>query len=350
MPQNNFKIILNRSRAFGGYEQITSNADYQSWLEIDRLYSKTIIDCPDNGKIRIQIDWSSPLHAAEKDKMLFSLPKELFSKKVNDGPSHWNINLICNASVSYEGATPPSAPSYFGDKYLKKLLFEVFIIANISNPGSFNLYRSYLRVPNLDPNTSPFALTELELSEYMFETAWHDAQKSTWLNVETLSFDETFEWFKKHKILSSSIAERNIDKVIFALMHLARREFTEPEATIWAAAALEALYDSPSHGNSFQILNKRIIEFLSLDITNQKSLRKKLRAFYDERNKFAHGGGKVFHPLANEFEEDEYEKISENLLTINDFSSSLLISSIQQFIKKDIIGLKFQEVLTELKS
>lgn len=343
---NSFNIILNSSRAFGGYEELTSPSDLEVWIGISEIYSHIIVSTHPEEEIEISIDWSSAVSYATKCKELYSKSREDVMRILKSTPDFFEHAIICQANVQFKKYKYDLAPWAGGD-YLHQILYEIFLVANLSSPGCFNLYRSYIRVPSLDPEKEPLAQTELELSEYMFEMAWHDAKDAPWVKVGFIPFQEVIQWYRRLELGFRQVAHLNVEKVLFALLHLGRRSFLEPEATLWIASALEAIFDTP-HGNSFQFLHKRITNFLSLNEKQQGIMRKRLREFYDVRNSFAHGGGAVCHPIANECWDPEISKVSERIRDMNDFASMLLIGSMQELIRRNIVGIEFSEVMSNI--
>lgn len=345
MPSNvnSFNIILNRARAFGGFEELTSVADFDVWTGISETYSHIIISSPHHEDVKICVDWSPALAYASKKKKLYSQPREYVIKTLTENPNFFERTIVCPATVQFK-QTEDMAP-WQGDTYLHHMMYEIFLVANLSSPGCFNLYRSYIKVPSLDPEKDPFAQTELQLSEYLFEMAWHDAQETPWLKIGFLPFHEVSSWYQHLKLRFRQVAKSNIEKVLFALLHLGRRTYLEPEATLWIASALEAIYDPP-HGSSFQFLNKRISTLFGLNEKQQGIMKRGLREFYNVRNSFAHGGGVICHPIADESLDSEINEITSDVLSVNDFASAILLGTIQELIRKKVVEIKFDEVIS----
>ncbi|HSI21701.1 MAG TPA: hypothetical protein VK959_01650 [Methylophilaceae bacterium] len=343
--KNNFDIILNTSRSFGGYEEITSSADLATWQGIVKYYSQSDLTSS-HGKITIYIDWSPAETYARKLAELYSQPPDVISKTITENPNFFANKLVCQAMVEFE-ENSEHFRLWTGNDLLEHFLYELFLLANLATPGCFNLYRSYIRVPKLDPTKDVFAQTELELSEYLFESAWHEAQQSAWLKVGFQPFENVLEWYRRHNIGFRQVAKTNIERALFSLLHLSRREFFEPEATLWIASALEAVFDTP-HGSSFQYLNNRISNLLVLSDKEKAILKKKLREFYDIRNGFVHGGGVICHPLTNEAWDGEVDEVVMRIIQSNNFAVTILLSSVQELIRNNSVGFMFTETIKNI--
>ncbi|PLK49096.1 hypothetical protein C0V76_07795 [Uliginosibacterium sp. TH139] len=229
---------------------------------------------------------------------------------------------------------------------LHSVLIYLFLVANLATPGSFNLYRSFIRDTERDPTKDSLAQTDLELSEYVFENAWHEAQTYPWLKVGFLPFDQVAAWLESLNIKNKNVATTDLDRALFSLLYLGRASFMDPTAAMWIAAALEALFDTPS-GSSFSFLCARISALFSLKDPEAIDMKRRLRAFFDLRNAFAHGGARIHHILA-----DDRDKAVEGdigrLLEVTGFASAVLIAAIQELIRRDWKGMSFCEQIVPL--
>jgi len=344
---NIFSIILNHARSFGGYEELVSITDFETWIGISETYSHVVVTLRDEEQVKIRVDWSSAIAYATKLKELYLQSSEGVARTLNANPDFFEHTIVCPATVQFKPPHDKVQP-WYGDDYLRQLLYEIFLIANLSSPGCFNLYRSYIKVPSLDPEKDALAQTELQLSEYLFEEAWHATQDTPWLKVGFLPFHEVFHWYRRFGIELRQVAKTNVEKALFALLHLGRSSFLEPEATLWLASALEAVFDTP-HGSSFQFLHKRISKLLSLDEKQQGVMKNRLREFYNVRNSFAHGGGAICHPIANEYWDPEINKVSERTIEANNFACAILLGSIQELIRRNVAGIGFDEIISDIR-
>ena len=108
--------------------------------------------------------------------------------------------------------------------------------------------------------------------------------------------------------------------------------------------ALEALYEVPN-SLSKNYLTRRAQAFLSIAESQQKGFRRNLTRFYENRNKFAHGGMSIPHLLANEWLDPRAKESFRDLLIQRDFGARVVIATIQQMITRSITRIEFREQL-----
>jgi hypothetical protein len=337
-----WEIILNHSRSFGGYESLTSKNDAEVWTALASHYSHVERNDPTWGPYTIDINWSARVDYEQRYCARFQESNDLLKKTDR---FEFEFAHVCPAQINYERS---STSNNRGWSELQTLILDIYLVANLASPGSFNLYRSYLRDPSKDPAKDPLAQTDLELSEYVFETAWHEARTFEWLKVSFISFDIVKKWCEQLQLSDKSIATSDVERALFSLLHLGRASFMEPSAVLWIASALEALFDTPS-GNSFSVLCQRIGVLLGLSKDEMIELRRRMRQFYDIRNAFVHGGGRILHPLADD-RDTLVQKETSDLLSTTNFASAVLIGSIQELIRRDWQGITFQEQILPIRS
>lgn len=336
------EILLNHSRGFGGYEDETSRADLAVWERIAQTCSVSRGLSRRHGEYQINVNWDARVQYERRHRDLWSGT----TSEVGARLSTFDFERVhvCPASVTFK-KTPDS--SYIdGSHELHIFLVDLYLMANLSTPGSFNLYRSFIRNTELDPAKDVFAQTELQLSEYVFETAWHEAKEYPWLKVGFLPFDQVSIWLESIRLSGRNVATTDLERALFSLQHLGRASFLDPIAVMWLAAALEALFDTPS-GSSFSFLCKRISALLSLGEPEAAELRRCLRSFFDLRNAFIHGGGRIHHVLADDGDESVVKDVGD-LLDVTNFASAVLIGSIQELVRRGWRGITFREEVLPL--
>jgi Apea-like HEPN len=331
-----WQIVLNHSRSYGGYESLTSQKDLDVWRAIAASYSHVERTDRKWGPFTIDIDWSKRVDYARRYCALYQQSEDPLTALQG---FQFEQTHTCPASIRYK--SPSSAPSSLGWTELQAFLIDLFLIANLASPGSFNLYRSYIRDTSKDPAKDPLAQTDLDLSEHVFETAWHEARAFEWLKVGFIPFDTVAAWCEKLELNGKSAATTDVERTLFSLLHLGRASFMDPSAVLWLASALESLFDTPS-GSSFSFLCHRIALLLDLSKEELAELRRRMRQFYDIRNAFVHGGARILHPLADDRDAVVQAEVSDLLATTN-FAAGVLIGSVQELIRRNWRGLVFKE-------
>lgn len=339
---NQFEIILNTARSFGGFEEITSTADVAVWEAIASSYQKHEVTS-NSGEVlaEITIDWIPAVEYARKCKSLYTQPIEKWEKILGENPDFFQRSVICSAYITFESKRANCSPSA-GKDFLQQLLYEIYLVANLSVPGSFNLFKSYIRAKGAETDKDPFSQTELKLSEFLFENSWHCSQERPFIQVGFLPFEDVFTWYKRLNVGLKQVAKETAEKALFTLLHLGRTSFLEPEATLWIARALEALYET-SPGGSFQLLHRRISVLFGFDDQQQTTIKKQLREFYNVRNSFAHGGGSICHPMANERWDPLVDKVFGRTIDANSIAAAILVGSVQKLIRHKAVSLIFNE-------
>lgn len=331
------QLVLNHSRGFGGHEQTTSLQDIEVWRRISALYSEMALVEGDGSELLVTVDWSSRLRYEERYCTFFQRPRA----QVLGTLSQFDFEHAHACPIKLRSTKGQTERHGSNVPALQWALYELYLIANLTAPGAFNLYRSYLRDTTLDPAQDTFAQTHLELSEYLFESAWHDAQDTNWLRVGFLPFDQLREWYLGLHLTNRGAATTDVQRTLYCLLHLGKTLFLEPTATLWLASALESLFDTPS-GSAFTFLCQRAGALLELQPEQTTVLKKKMRAFFDIRNAFAHGGSVICHPLADE-RDKLVESTSRSTIDANNFACSILIGSLQQIIRRGWPAIRFEE-------
>jgi hypothetical protein len=91
-------------------------------------------------------------------------------------------------------------------------------------------------------------------------------------------------------------------------------------------------------------LCRRASALFMLSESDSAQLRRLLREFFDLRNAFVHGGGRIHHILADDQDKSVENDIS-NLLVVTNFASAVLIAAIQELARRDWKGIAFYEQL-----
>lgn len=338
---NSFDLILRGARSSGGFEEVTSPADLDVWRGIVAHYSTVLRDVPKRNRMRISLDWSRPILRAERRANFYSKPFNERISLIQKNETPFDLEMSATASVEFL-ESQKNGLLHAGIDVVKHLLYEIYLVANLATPGSFNMYKSHIRAQGIEPGTDPLAEEDLELSEFLFETSWHYAQDNLWTKIEFIPFNRVHAWHEQLGIGYRQVARTSVEKALFCMLHLGKSSSLEPEATFWLAAALEAIYKTP-HGSSFQHLHGRIAQVLNLSNDEHAVLRKRLREFYDIRNAFSHGGGSICYPIPDESYDPEVDEIIIRTMDANQFAFSILLASMQELIRSDSSGFEFQE-------
>ena len=117
-----------------------------------------------------------------------------------------------------------------------------------------------------------------------------------------------------------------------------------PTIVIWLFYALETLFDTKA-GENFRILTERMQLLLSPNEKETKILRRNLRAMYDLRSSFVHGGLEIAHPMHNEALDRDVDEKYARISNVSEFGFGLVLNAVQAVIEKDWRWPQFKEVL-----
>ncbi|MGL4231852.1 MAG: hypothetical protein ACRCWJ_10845 [Casimicrobium sp.] len=335
-------LILNDSRGFGGYEELTSLHDFEVWKRIAVEYA-TFSSADDAvQQACFTVNWKPVVNYKEKLCNLYNATPKYSNADI--AAFEFEQAHACNVEIV---ETKERVSAFVFDYPLLRTLHEIFLISNLASPGAFNLYRSYLRDPALDPAKNPLAQTELGLSEYLFENAWHEARDAPWLKIDFIAFDQVRNWYLSLGIKSKNVSSSPVERALLALLHLSKIEFSEQTATLWIASALESLFDTPS-GGAFSFLCARVASLLDLNAAETSDLRKKLRSFFDIRHAFVHGGSDIWHPVVVYDNDKKAQQVMSTLISHNGFACSVLIACLQELVRRNWKGMRFDEQIRPL--
>jgi hypothetical protein len=283
----------------------------------------------ESSLIKIIIDWSNALEDARYsylvESKLVSLSWDDFvewKKLQPKQPDNLSLSMKVDANEEDDYSL-----------YIYRALYESFMALNFSSPGSFSFYKI---VP--DFKTSHDIKTE----SYFFENSWLECLDFGWPNTSHIELEKVIKWIRKQNINIEVFSKTKMQRAVYALLHVCCRSPMDISTVIWLAYALEALYETPM-GQAFSVLYNRILIFLSPPIELHKEIKRKLRAFYDERHKFAHGHSPLVHPLEDFDMDSDPDKYLYKVQCLNAFLFTIVLATIQTCISNSWSSINFTE-------
>jgi hypothetical protein len=155
-----------------------------------------------------------------------------------------------------------------------------------------------------------------------------------------MNLAKTRGWYDGLGIGMSQVAEGRVAKVLFSLLQLAQLPGPEPPAIQWIAQALESLFGL-SASAPHALLAQRVS--VVLPGSNQRHLRRDLRAFYEERNSFAHGGARVMHPMRHDILDESVLSFDDKWWPPISFAISIIMATLQVFVRQGWRDLTWSE-------
>lgn len=331
---SNITLYLQYWRELGGHEAEISEADLSAWTGLLSRFSKRSYKSANGSLITVEVDWSAPVEVATQKSVAYSGRVEDMLAYISKLREQFSSDMPCPAKIYREDG------SYVDDSdYLIYYLYECYILMNLASPGSFSLFNSKLK---RDSSEKRFIDREISSSPYVFEDALLNYLTHQWPPISILPFEDVLSWYLSLELNLNQIAESRIERAMFSLLHVSNPEIRNPEALMWFAYSLEALFDTPN-ALSYNFLVRRVTSLLNVPENKQKLLGKKIREFYNQRNSFAHGKSKILHPLEHEGWDKEVDEYRFKLYDACDFAGCIVIASLQKYIQLGIREVNYIE-------
>ena len=316
-------------RDYSGDESSIRNLDVEAIKQIQKLYSSNKMIW-DKVEYRSTIDWNKLIEVIEESydengrfytKIDGNIYKIITQFKIDEDCSELApIELPVKVFIA-DSKNPNKDILAF-----KKLLMDVFLVANLSVPGVLDLFSA-----QLDLNGEVF---KLKLSNFYFQYSLNAEFDKEIAFPVLIQLPKVKVWFDSLNIGLQMKSEHSIERSLFSLLHICRME-ADISMVSWIFHALEAIYGTKA-GRGFNDIKEKAVFLLSVPINKQKALSKKLRELNDLRSSFVHGGYRVAHPL--DFETED------RIFDLTNFGVALVICSIQQLISRGWIELTVKEV------
>ena len=126
------------------------------------------------------------------------------------------------------------------------------------------------------------------------------------------------------------VPDTPVERALFAMLHVCRSS-GRPEDIVWLFYAFESLFQTRV-GENYSALLERVCLLLQPDRTQEKVLGKNMRAMYDFRSAFVHGGLQVIHPMHNEVMDKRVEESYGKIIELSQYGTKLLLGCLQRYI------------------
>jgi hypothetical protein len=210
------------------------------------------------------------------------------------------------------------------ESIVESSVHDTFLMMNIACPGSCNFYRASI--------LGFKSIFEVSLSHMHFESARIILQNEGWSREWALPLDQVILWFSKVRSNASQVPQNPMERVLFALLHIAKIDMS-PMIVIWLFFAFESLFQTRI-GENFSSLVKRLSLLLGSNQQEASLLKKRMRELYDLRSAIVHGGFEVAHPMHAESLDDRLTSNFTKLNDIADFGFAVLLCCIQRTIER----------------
>jgi len=218
---------------------------------------------------------------------------------------------------------------------VENCLYDAFLILNIAAPGSCSFFGASL--------TGHFYEPSISLSNTNFELALLTARNKFWPPIRMLSLETVLRWFKTVRNSGHQIPQNPMERVFFALWHIAKGDMSQVDV-IWLFYAFESLLQTHV-GENFSSLVRRFSLLLEPKEREVKLLKTGLRKLYDIRNAIVHGGFEIAHPMHDEYLDPRVNQNFNRLSEATDFGNALLLAAIHKCIVMGWPYPSFEETL-----
>jgi hypothetical protein len=283
--------------------------------------------------ISVQVDWE-PVHALLAEELRDSL--DLFSDPPSGMVREWRYiplqpddrriyyeETSLPAHVEISGQNKLSNFDWYPEFFVETYLYDLFLVLNLALPGSAD----FLNVTVHSIGRSP---ERLGLSAYYWWSAYQS--KDQWPLLHAIDPRVVAAWFYSVRRGFAQVPETSVERAMFAILHVCRSG-GRPEDIVWLFYAFESFFQTRV-GENFSALLERLQLILQPDIEQEKQLRKQLRAMYDFRSSFVHGGFNVIHPIHSEVMDKRVDDSYRRIIDLSEYGAKLLLACLQRYVQE----------------
>lgn len=220
---------------------------------------------------------------------------------------------------------------FFAESYL----YDFFIAMNLALPGAADFF-------NLRVEPGEFIRPEkLDLSAFYFDSAFRNQEQ--WPPLRRLSLQTAASWYLRARPGYVQVPDSPVERAIFAIIHVTRSS-GRPEDIVWLFYAFESLFQTRV-GENFSALLERICLLLQPNSSEEKYLRKQMRAMYEFRSAFVHGGLSVIHPMHNEIMDRRVENSYHQTIDLSEYAIRVLVACLQRYIDNDWLEVRYRTTI-----
>lgn len=250
--------------------------------------------------------------------------RKLLTKQLRT--SNWPTKkLRLPAQVEITSWNKFSKLDWYPEFFVESYLYDLFIALNLALPGAANFFNVTVEKVGLGQPE------RLDLSAYYFETAFRS--RDQWPTLQFIDPQTVSVWFNRVRTGFGQIPDSPVERAMFAMLHVCRSS-GRPEDIVWLFYAFESLFQTRV-GENYSALHERVCLLLQPDSAQEKHLRKNMRAMYDFRSAFVHGGLQIIHPMHNEVMDKRVEKSYGTIVELSQYGTKLLLACLQRYIQEN---------------
>lgn len=335
--ETSFKIELTGfARTCADFYEPISISTLCAWNEACNVFSHIAFPSSD-GFIEAWIEWTKARDIVRKFTELEKMStKEALVELESWEEKYEHVTLVCRMSAPID-ERPEETQRRILRGHLEMILHNFFLAMNLSSPGCCNLYSASFEV---DRHSQPCTVS---LDSGTIEGAWIASLRNGWPEIKNIPLANTWKWLGNVTTVGQRMSRSRTERALFALLHVCRQSYFNPNMLLWLTHMLEALYDTPVT-LIHKFLRDRIFLVLGEPVGSKKTLTKRIREFYNLRSEFVHGGLDVVHPAAESDALDESVRQYENrLMEAIDFVLTIGLATLQRQILERWSEIEFVE-------
>lgn len=289
--------------------------DYFSSKDLPKSYIKTIAD---NTATWYEVpEFLSNFRAFKNPEIDISLDWSPIRKQLLEGFSS-EETISGKAIINDEYAN-----QFFS--YLEISMCDLFLILNLSSPGSFNLYN--VKIP--DGSALPI---EFRIDGDRFD-ALQCSSKEYWnIDIDRIPLDNVISWYYGLNIGMRQVAKTNMERALFSILQYCQMQAYCINESIWLRSAMGALYPDMTPPQVVeQLLKNNIANPANINMAYEF-----IGKLYDLSSQFLNGYYGIWHPVENDCLDCNVDKNRDDLINISNFTLSVIINTIQKYIRKHI--------------
>lgn len=317
------------------YEPI-SISNLCAWDEASNIFSRIAFPSS-NGFIEARIEWTKARDIIKKFTELEKMPAREAPAELESWEQKFpDVTLICSMSAPVN-ERPEEIQRRILGHHLEIFLHQFFLTLNLSSPGCCNFHNTSFEIDR------DFPTCKINLDSGTIEGAWIESLRNGWPKIKSIPLDNTWKWLRNVTTVSQKMARSRTERALFALLHVCRQTYFNPNMLMWLAHMLEALYDTPVT-LIHKFLQDRIFLVLREPATFKKKFTKKIRDFYKLRSEFVRGDLDIVHPAAEgDVLDERVNKYDNRLMGSIDFALTVGLATLQRQIAEKWNEIRFSE-------
>jgi hypothetical protein len=305
-----------------------------------------------NGDVVVSIDWMGTKDfIVEQESNMIDLDriktKEDLDAMITEFEEYRRLKSVgaFNDKPEIEFCIYNSSDEYRNFEYVTNVLYQLFLVMNLSVPGSCDFDSAIIRRFEAEHDTSSREV-RLGLSGLTIECSTQLIDKMNWPEIHVIPVRTVMQWLEKIGFSRSNFANSNTERAIFGLLYSCMHKEADPTTLIWLSQAMEALFNTPQVGIA-NTLKERAFLVLGEPHENLNKVKKDINAFYNYRSRYVHGEILLPNPIAISLVEDEeLNKFHNELYQHLELAMILIVASLQKLIMEDSSGFDFSETMS----